>query len=92
MKPLSTKPTTTQLALIKEGATMPGSLHGCGGGRVIGDPRTMRALVEKGLAVRKDTSFDGWRNKAYLTRAAFKLVGAEPPSKMHPFIAGELWP
>jgi hypothetical protein len=89
MKPSSTKPTPTQLALIKEGVTMPGSLYGCGGGRVIGDPRTIRALVKKGLAARKD--FD-WRNKAYLTRAAFKLVGAEPPSKMHPFIAGELWP
>jgi hypothetical protein len=84
--------TKTQRVLILEGVRPGIFLYGSGGGRVIADPRTIRALVKAGLAFRPTNAFgQDWRDKAYLTRAAFELVGAEPPKK-HPFDIDLPWP
>jgi hypothetical protein len=84
---------------VREGVRPGLYLYGSGGGRVVADPRTIRSLVEKGLAFRPSLigsvqlpyRVGKWRNMAYLTRACFALVGAEPPAK-HPYKADEEWP
>lgn len=84
--------TKTQMALIRDGVRPGLFLHQSGGGRVIADPRTIRSLVEQKLAFKPDNVFGhDWRCKAYLTRAAFALVGAEPPAK-HPCDNDRAWP
>lgn len=87
------KVTEVQLALIREGVRPGLYLYGSGGGKVIADPRTIRALIKHGLAWRPDNRgvFNEWRDKAYLTRKAFELVGAEPP-KRHPCDNDKAWP
>ena len=84
--------TRTQRALIEEGIQPLRQRYGSGGGLVIADPRTIRALREKGLAIIPDNAFGyDWRCKAYLTRAAYALFNAEPPAK-HPFDCERPWP
>lgn len=80
------------MVLIREGVRPGLFIHGSGGGCVIADPRTIRSLVTQGLAVQSPSSqvFDR-RCTAWLTRAAYALVGATPPER-HPFKHGEPWP
>lgn len=86
------RPTKTQLALIREGTTPLLRRMGSGGGLVIGDPRTIRALVAQGLAFKPDNAFGfDWRCKAWLTRKAFELVGTTPPPR-HPCDNNKPWP
>jgi hypothetical protein len=83
--------TKTQLALISEGVRPGLYLYGSGGGRIVANPRTIRSLVKQGLAFVPSNGFGDWRDKAYLTRAGFAIVGATPPTR-HPFMVGEEWP
>lgn len=89
------KTTKVQLALIREGVRNPDKLpplYGSGGGLVIADPRTIRSLIANGLAFQRTPTFRDERCRAYLTRAAFELVGATLPPKRHPFNVDEPWP
>ena len=84
--------TKTQRALIIEGVRPGIWVFRSGGGRIIADPRTIRALIKKGLAFQPGESFNfEWRCKAYLTRAGFAVVGATPPAK-HPCDNDRPWP
>lgn len=90
------KPTKTQLALIREGVRNPDKLpptFGSGGGSVVGDPRTIRALIAQGMAFRQPLTFHRVDStRAYLTKAAFALVGAPAPTRRHPFDNEKEWP
>jgi hypothetical protein len=89
------KPTKTQLALIREGVTPKYRVLGSGGGYVVGDPRTIRALKKQGLAFPPGPTGHWYdqRCSAYLTRKAYALVGAEmPANRKHPYDLSKEWP
>jgi hypothetical protein len=86
------KLTRGQLRLIREGVRPGLFTLGSGGGRIIANPRTIRSLKAKGLAFRPSGMWDDrYGSEAYLTRAAFTLVGATPP-KRHPCDNDLEWP
>jgi hypothetical protein len=86
-----TRVTKTQLALIRDGARPGLWVLGSGGGRVVADPRTIRSLVDKGLAFMRPGYLREDRCVAWLTRAGFAVVGATP-TKRHPFDNDKEWP
>lgn len=87
--------TPTQLALIQEGVAPKRRTYGSGGGWVVADPRTIRALKDKRLAFPPGTTSSSWhdqRQTAWLTRLAYELVEAEPPKGKHPYDLSKEWP
>ncbi len=71
--------TKVQRALIEE-ASGPRSRWGSGAGYVLADPRTVKALVEAGLAFKTQRQqLACRRDQAYLTRAGWALAGKDPP-------------
>lgn len=89
------KLTKAQLNAIREGVATYSPIRRwvSGNGRLIEDPRVIRALIRKGLAFRTPNNDP---DQAYLTRAAFALVGAPLPLSCerggHPCDPTKAWP